>query len=42
MNIIIGRKQEMAELNRRYHSPKAEFIAVYGRHIGKHGNIATQ
>ena len=36
MNIIIGRKQEMAELNRRYHSPKAEFIAVYGRRrVGK-------
>ena len=33
---IIGRKQEIAELNRRLKSGRAEFIAVYGRRrVGK-------
>lgn len=33
---IIGRKKEIEELNRYYHSGRAEFIAVYGRRrIGK-------
>jgi hypothetical protein len=33
---IIGRKQEIAELNRYCHSGKAEFVAVYGRRrVGK-------
>ena len=36
MCTIIGRKQEIAELKRRYESGKAEFIAVYGRRrVGK-------
>ena len=36
MCTIIGRKQEIAELNRRYESGRAEFIAVYGRRrVGK-------
>lgn len=36
MCTIIGRKQEIAELNRRYESGKAEFVAVYGRRrVGK-------
>ena len=36
MCTIIGRKQEIAELNRRYESGRPEFIAVYGRRrVGK-------
>ncbi|MCR4918710.1 MAG: ATP-binding protein [Prevotella sp.] len=36
MRTIIGRKQEIAELTRRYGSGRAEFIAVYGRRrVGK-------
>lgn len=36
MSTIIGRKQEIAELNRLYNSDKAEFVAVYGRRrVGK-------
>ncbi|MCR4560882.1 MAG: ATP-binding protein, partial [Bacteroidales bacterium] len=36
MCIVIGRKQEIAELNRRLKSNRAEFIAVYGRRrVGK-------
>lgn len=34
--IIVGRKFELAQLNRYYNSGKAEFIAVYGRRrVGK-------
>ena len=33
---IIGRKKEIEELNRLYHSDKAQFVAVYGRRrVGK-------
>ena len=33
---IIGRKQEIAELNRAFESGRAEFVAVYGRRrVGK-------
>ena len=33
---IIGRKAEIRELERLYHSNKAEFVAVYGRRrVGK-------
>lgn len=36
MNRIIGRKQEIEELNRLYDSDKSEFVAVYGRRrVGK-------
>lgn len=36
MCTIIGRKQEIADLNRFFNSGKAEFIAVYGRRrVGK-------
>jgi len=36
MNEIIGRKQEIAELERLYRSPKAEFVVVTGRRrVGK-------
>lgn len=36
MCTVIGRKQEIAELNRYYNSGKAEFVAVYGRRrVGK-------
>lgn len=36
MCTIIGRKQEIAELTRRYESGRAEFIAIYGRRrVGK-------
>ena len=36
MGAIIGRKQEIAELERLYDSDKAEFVAIYGRRrIGK-------
>ena len=36
MGAIIGRKQEIAELERLYNSDKAEFVAIYGRRrIGK-------
>lgn len=36
MSRIIGRKQEIEELNRLYNSDKAEFVAVYGRRrVGK-------
>lgn len=33
---IIGRKKEIAELQRYYRSGRAEFVAVYGRRrVGK-------
>lgn len=33
---IIGRKRELAELHRRYHSGRQEFVAIYGRRrVGK-------
>ena len=36
MSRIIGRKQEIEELQELYHSGKAEFVAVYGRRrVGK-------
>lgn len=36
MEKIIGRKEELAELNRLYNSDKPEFVAVYGRRrVGK-------
>lgn len=36
MNRIIGRKNELEELERLYHSGKSEFVAVYGRRrVGK-------
>lgn len=36
MGQIIGRTQEIRDLERLYHSPRAEFIAVYGRRrVGK-------
>ena len=36
MNTIIGRKKEQKELERIYHSNKAEFVVVYGRRrVGK-------
>ena len=36
MCTIIGRKTEIAELNRHYHSSNPEFVAVYGRRrVGK-------
>ena len=34
---MIGREKEIQELNERYDSGRAEFIAVYGRRrVGKH------
>lgn len=36
MSAIIGRKREIAELNRLYNSDRPEFVAVYGRRrVGK-------
>ena len=36
MSVIIGRKQEMEELERLYRSDRPEFVAVYGRRrVGK-------
>ena len=36
MSTIIGRKQEMEELERLYRSDRPEFVAVYGRRrVGK-------
>lgn len=36
MSAIIGRKTEIEELNRLFHSDRAEFVAVYGRRrVGK-------
>ena len=36
MSAIIGRKQEMEELERLYRSDRPEFVAVYGRRrVGK-------
>lgn len=36
MSAIIGRKKEIAELNRLYNSDRPEFVAVYGRRrVGK-------
>ena len=36
MDRIIGRKQEIEELNNLYNSGKAEFVAIYGRRrVGK-------
>ena len=36
MSTIIGRKKELAELERLYHSDRPEFVAVYGRRrVGK-------
>ena len=35
-NMIIGRKEEIAELDKLYHSDRPEFVAVYGRRrVGK-------
>ena len=34
--VIVGRKKELAQIERYYHSGKAEFVAVYGRRrVGK-------
>ena len=36
MSAVIGRKQEIEELERLYHSDRPEFVAVYGRRrVGK-------
>lgn len=36
MSVIVGRKEEIAELERLYHSDRPEFVAVYGRRrVGK-------
>ena len=36
MSRIIGRKNELEELERLYHSERPEFVAVYGRRrVGK-------
>lgn len=36
MSALIGRKQEIEELERLYNSDHAEFVAVYGRRrVGK-------
>ena len=36
MSIIIGRKQEIEELERHYNSDRPEFVAIYGRRrVGK-------
>ena len=36
MSIIVGRNNEIAELERLYNSGKPEFVAVYGRRrVGK-------
>ena len=36
MSRIIGRKNELEELERLYHSGRPEFVAVYGRRrVGK-------
>lgn len=36
MSKIVGRKQEIEELERLYHSDRSEFVAVYGRRrVGK-------
>ena len=36
MSNVIGRKQEIQELERHYQSDRSEFIAVYGRRrVGK-------
>ena len=36
MSVVIGRKQEMEELEQLYHSDRPEFVAVYGRRrVGK-------
>ena len=36
MSKIIGRKSEIAELNKLYYSDRAEFVVVYGRRrVGK-------
>ena len=36
MSTIIGRKEEIAELERLYHSDRPEFVAIYGRRrVGK-------
>ena len=36
MSVIVGRKQEIEELERLYHSDRPEFVAVYGRRrVGK-------
>ena len=29
--MIVGRKEEIAELNKLYYSDRPEFVAVYGR-----------
>jgi predicted AAA+ superfamily ATPase len=35
-NMIIGRKEEIAELDKLYHSDRPEFVAIYGRRrVGK-------
>ena len=34
--MIVGRKEEIAELNKLYYSDRPEFVAVYGRRrVGK-------
>lgn len=36
MSAIVGRKEEIAELEKLYHSDRPEFVAVYGRRrVGK-------
>ena len=36
MSKIVGRKSEIAELNKLYNSDRAEFVVVYGRRrVGK-------
>ena len=36
MSKIVGRKDELEELERLYHSGRPEFVAVYGRRrVGK-------
>ena len=36
MSVIIGRKKEIEELEKLYHSDRSEFVAVYGRRrVGK-------
>ena len=35
-NMIVGRKEEIAELDKLYHSDRPEFVAIYGRRrVGK-------
>ena len=35
-NMIVGRKEEIAELDKLYYSDRPEFVAIYGRRrVGK-------